>query len=54
MTTAISESLVFDQRGDIGILTLDRPHKRNALDDKTVLSLGDFFRTPPRVCVPSS
>ncbi|QKT10283.1 crotonase/enoyl-CoA hydratase family protein [Rhodococcus sp. W8901] len=47
MTTAISESLVFDQRGDIGILTLDRPHKRNALDDKTVLSLGDFFRTPP-------
>ncbi|MEU2133784.1 crotonase/enoyl-CoA hydratase family protein [Streptomyces sp. NPDC018352] len=51
MTTAISESLVLDRRGDIGILTLNRPHKRNALDDRTVLALGDFFRTPPEgVC----
>lgn len=47
MSAPISESLAFEQRGDIGILTLNRPHKRNALDDKTILALGDFFRTPP-------
>lgn len=47
MSTAISESLIFDRDGDVGILTLNRPKKRNALDDATVNALGDFFRTPP-------
>ncbi|MDJ0396487.1 acetoacetate--CoA ligase [Rhodococcus sp. G-MC3] len=47
MATAISASLLFERRGDVGILTLDRPRKRNALNDDTVLALGEFFRTPP-------
>lgn len=48
-TTDTSESLRFTSEDDIGILTLDRPAKRNALDDATVAALGEFFRTPPEV-----
>ena len=48
-TTDISESLRFTSEDDIGILTLDRPAKRNALDDAMVAALGEFFRTPPEV-----
>ncbi|TGD37679.1 crotonase/enoyl-CoA hydratase family protein [Brevibacterium aurantiacum] len=48
-TVDISDTLRFTAEGDIGILTLDRPAKRNALDDATVASLGEFFRTPPEV-----
>ncbi|HHX46599.1 MAG TPA: crotonase/enoyl-CoA hydratase family protein [Brevibacterium sp.] len=48
-TTDISESLRFTSEDDIGVLTLDRPAKRNALDDATVAALGEFFRTPPEV-----
>ncbi|RBP66060.1 vanillin synthase /trans-feruloyl-CoA hydratase [Brevibacterium sanguinis] len=47
--TDLPDTLHFDTDGDIGILTLDRPHKRNALDDATVIGLGDFFRRPPAV-----
>ncbi|MCF2571226.1 crotonase/enoyl-CoA hydratase family protein [Brevibacterium sp. UCMA 11754] len=48
-TVDISDTLHFTAEGNIGILTLDRPAKRNALDDATVASLGEFFRTPPEV-----
>lgn len=48
MADAVSPSLTFERRGDIGLLTLDRPHKRNALNDATILALEEFFRTPPR------
>lgn len=48
-TLEISEALRFTTEGSIGILTLDRPAKRNALDDATVAALGEFFRTPPEV-----
>ena len=48
-TVDISDTLHFSAEGNIGILTLDRPAKRNALDDATVASLGEFFRTPPEV-----
>ena len=48
-TVDISDTLRFTAEGTIGILTLDRPAKRNALDDATVASLGEFFRTPPEV-----
>ena len=44
-----SDTLHFTTEGDIGILTLDRPDKRNALDDATVGHLGEFFRIPPPV-----
>jgi enoyl-CoA hydratase/carnithine racemase len=32
----------------VAVLTLNRPAKRNALDDATVLGLGQFFLSPPR------
>ncbi|MDN6135637.1 MAG: enoyl-CoA hydratase, partial [Brevibacterium sp.] len=48
-TREISETLRFTTDSSIGILTLDRPSKRNALDDATVAALGEFFRTPPEV-----
>ncbi|GGF94370.1 hypothetical protein GCM10007304_05250 [Rhodococcoides trifolii] len=47
MTTHISESLLFDLEGDVGVLTLNRPRKRNALNDDTIRALGEFFRSPP-------
>jgi (methylthio)acryloyl-CoA hydratase len=40
-------SLRFESRGDIGILGLARPHKRNALDDDTVAGLEQFFSAIP-------
>ncbi|WP_432791328.1 crotonase/enoyl-CoA hydratase family protein [Brevibacterium sp. K11IcPPYGO002] len=48
-STEISEALRFAAEGDIGVLTLDRPAKRNALDDATIAALGEFFRTLPAV-----
>ncbi|WP_327003591.1 crotonase/enoyl-CoA hydratase family protein [Dactylosporangium sp. NBC_01737] len=31
----------------VAVLTLSRPHKRNAIDDQTLLGLERFFTTPP-------
>ncbi|GAB2662549.1 crotonase/enoyl-CoA hydratase family protein [Gordonia jinhuaensis] len=45
MPTDLPDSLRVEHRGPVAVLTLTRPHKRNALDDRTVLGLGDFFRT---------
>lgn len=39
--------LVYRDCGEVGILELDRPQKRNALDDDTVVALGAFFTEPP-------
>ncbi|TMR24934.1 crotonase/enoyl-CoA hydratase family protein [Nonomuraea turkmeniaca] len=44
---ALPDSLRVERRGDVALLTLSRPHKRNALDDVTVLAIGRFFETPP-------
>ena len=41
-------SLAAEQRGSIAIVTLKRPHKRNALDDTTVFGLQSFFMTLPK------
>src|SRR2546423_15468993 len=41
-------SLAVAQRGNIAIVTLKRPHKRNALDDITVLGLQSFFVALPK------
>lgn len=43
----ISTSLQFDRCGSVGVLRLDRAHKRNALDDATIDALGNFFTSPP-------
>ena len=48
-TVNISETLRFTVEGNIGTLTLDRPAKRNALDDATIAALGEFFRVPPEI-----
>jgi (methylthio)acryloyl-CoA hydratase len=40
-------SLQVELSGDIAILRLARPKKRNALDDPTVLGVETFFSTPP-------
>lgn len=40
--------LSYRQRGNIGVLMLDRPHKRNAINDELIASLTTFFSTPPK------
>ncbi len=45
--SSVSEHVRLEQRGQVAILTLDRPHKRNALDGDTVQGLGRFFEDPP-------
>jgi enoyl-CoA hydratase/carnithine racemase len=40
-------SLAAERRGDVAILTLSRPHKRNALDDDTILGIETFFSGLP-------
>ncbi len=40
-------SLRLERRDDTAVLTLNRPAKRNALDDTTVNALGAFFSAPP-------
>ena len=41
-------SLTARRRGDVAILRLSRPQKRNALDDGTILGIEAFFRTLPK------
>ena len=41
-------SLAAKRRGDVAILSLARPHKRNALDDATVLGIERFFAALPK------
>ena len=36
-------SLAAKRRGDVAILRLSRPQKRNALDDTTILGIEAFF-----------
>jgi enoyl-CoA hydratase/carnithine racemase len=40
-------SLTAERRRDVAVLTLTRAHKRNALDDETVLGLEAFFGALP-------
>ena len=40
-------SLAAERRGDVAVLQLKRAHKRNALDDDTVLGLDAFFSAIP-------
>lgn len=42
------DSLQLERRGAIALLKLDRAHKRNALDDATVLGLERVFTSLPR------
>ena len=40
--------LIIELRDNVAILTLNRPEKRNALNDELVSALHDFFSEPPR------
>lgn len=42
-----SPTLQVEIDGDVAILTIDRPAKRNALDTATVRAIGNFFDNPP-------
>jgi (methylthio)acryloyl-CoA hydratase len=44
---ALPESLTYEQAGEVAILRLNRAHKRNALDDETVLGIESFFSAVP-------
>ena len=44
---SLPTSLAAERRGEIGVLRLARPAKRNALDDETVLGIETFFRALP-------
>src|SRR5699024_9450429 len=44
----LSDTLRFTRNGELGVLTLDRPAKRNALDDQTISGLGEFLAHPPQ------
>ncbi len=45
--TDLPPSLVLERSGDVAVLTLSRPEKRNALDDATIVGIGEFFARPP-------
>ena len=47
MAEPASGRLSLEVRGAVALLGLDRPAKRNALDDATVLALESFFTAPP-------
>jgi (methylthio)acryloyl-CoA hydratase len=44
----LPSSLSAERRGDIAVLTLARPQKRNAIDDTTVLGIERFFTALPK------
>lgn len=47
LSVALPDTLGLTVDGAVATLTLDRPAKRNALDDGTVVALGEFFRALP-------
>jgi enoyl-CoA hydratase/carnithine racemase len=44
----LPSSLTAKRRGDIAVLRLSRPQKRNALDDTTILGIEAFFKALPK------
>ena len=44
----MTDLLVQELRGDIAILRLNRPEKRNAINDPLIVAIRDFFRNPPK------
>lgn len=40
-------SLIAERDGPVAILRLNRPQKRNALDDETIIGIEQFFAAPP-------
>jgi len=44
---ALPASLHAERQGDVAILRLKRPHKRNALDNDTIIGIETFFTSLP-------
>lgn len=42
-----TQSMTVTRHQSVAIVTLTRAHKRNALDDATIVALGELFATPP-------
>ena len=47
MAVSLPPSLQHQQHGAVSVLRLQRPHKRNALDNETVEAIGAFFADLP-------
>lgn len=47
-TALLPTSLVLERHENVAVVRLNRPAKRNALDDATVLGIESFFAAPPR------
>jgi len=47
-TPKLPSSLTAKRRGNIAILRLSRPQKRNALEDTTILGVESFFKALPK------
>ena len=47
----LPSSLVAEREGAVAILRLNRPHKRNALDDETIIGIEQFFTHCPKASV---
>ncbi len=45
--TDLPGSLILERNGEAAVLMLNRPEKRNALDDATIVAIGEFFTRPP-------
>ena len=51
MTAFSSDLIDFEMRGNIAILTLNRPEKRNAVNETLIRDINRFFNTPPQEAV---
>jgi (methylthio)acryloyl-CoA hydratase len=47
LAMTLPPSLAAEQQGNVAILRLNRPQKRNALDDDTIIGIDKFFSVPP-------
>lgn len=45
----LPSSLAAERTGRVAILRLNRPHKRNALDDETIMGIDSFFSAVPEI-----
>ena len=48
MTSFSSDLIDFEMRGKIAVLTLNRPEKRNAVNETLIQDINRFFSTPPK------
>src|SRR5262245_15884871 len=47
LTAQLPASLAAERHGSVAVLKLNRPQKRNALDDETILGVEQFFTSLP-------